>query len=173
MICRHSFHLFRLARAAVASVLSAVVAGCGSGTEVPTSPLDHRAASSDTGTVYGQVVLPARRSATVLGVGFGAPLEGATVELGTWRGSATEFRDSTAHVVRVSPDDPRFVLIAGVVTNELGEYRFPGVPKKQVLAMRARPPAGSGYETTYFESLFWLFTSKEMRLTVMMRRSSR
>jgi hypothetical protein len=66
----------------------------------------------------------------------------------------------------VSPNDPRFKVVARVVTNDMGEYRFPGLLKKQVFAMRVRPPAGSAYDLTYFESLFWLITSTEMRLTL-------
>jgi hypothetical protein len=54
-----SIQFFRLARAVLASLLSAAAARCGSGTEVPAGPLDQRVPSSDTGTVYGQVVLAA------------------------------------------------------------------------------------------------------------------
>jgi hypothetical protein len=161
-----------LDRAAVASLLSLLAVGCGAGTDVPTSPLDSPAAASDTGTVYGQVVAPVGQSATGRPQGFGAPVGDATVELGIWRSSAGEFRDSAARAPRLRPDDPRFKVVARVVTNHLGEYRFPGLPKKQVFAVRIRPPAGSAYEVTYFESLFWLFRSAEMRLSLEMRRSS-
>ena len=165
-------HRFGVERAVVASVLSLLAVGCGTGTEVPTSPLDSPAAASDTGTVYGQVIAPAGQVATGRPQGLGAPVANATVELGIWRGSAGEFRDSAARALRVRPDDPRLKVVARVVTNHLGEYRFPGLLKKQVFAMRACPPAGSPYEVTYFESLFWLFRSAEMRLTLVVRRSS-
>jgi hypothetical protein len=157
----------------VASVLSLLAVGCGGGAEVPTSPLDSPAAASDTGTVYGQVVVPVGQSGTGRPQGFGDPVGDATVELGICRGSAGEFRDSAAHGLMVRANDPRFKVVARTVTNHLGEYRFPGLPKKQVFAMRVRPPAGSPYEVTYFESLFWLFRLAEMRLTLVMRHSTR
>lgn len=157
----------------VASVLSLLAVGCGGGAEVPTSPLDSGAAATDTGTVFGQVVALVGQGGTGRPQGFGDPVGDATVELGIWRGSAGEFRDSAAHVLRVRPDDPRFKVVARAVTNHLGEYRFPGLPKKQVFAMRVRPPAGSAYEVTYLESLFWLFRSAEMRLTLVIRHSAR
>ena len=171
MIRWHPAQRFGLDRAAVASVLSLLAVGCGAGTEIPTSPLDSPAAR-DTGTVYGQVVAPVGQSAG-RPQGFGAPVGDATVELGVWRSSAGEFRDSAARALRVRPNDPRFKVVARVVTNDLGEYRFPGLLKKQVFAIRVRPQQGSPYEVTYFESLFWLFRSAGMRLTLVMRRTSR
>ena len=78
-----------LAHVATMGVVGLLAAACGSGSEVPTSPLDIRFAPSDTGTVYGQVVAPGGPTHR-----FGAPVAGATVELGTWRGSAREFRDA-------------------------------------------------------------------------------
>lgn len=172
MIRWHPAQRLGLYRAAVASVLSLLAMGCGAGTEVPTSPLGSPAAASDTGTVYGQVVVPVVPRATGRPQRSGAPVAGATVELGIWRSSAGEFRDSAARALRARPNDPRFKVVARVVTNHLGGYHFPGLPKKQVFAMRVRPPAGSPYEVMYFESMFWLFRSAEMRLTLVMRRSS-
>jgi protocatechuate 3,4-dioxygenase beta subunit len=78
------------------------------------------------------------------------------VELGTWRGTPYEFRDSLVRAVGARPDDPRFHVVARTQTDATGRFRFGGVPKPQIFAMRARPPDGLRYRVTYFGSLFGL-----------------
>jgi protocatechuate 3,4-dioxygenase beta subunit len=78
------------------------------------------------------------------------------VELGTWRGTPYEFRDSLVRGVGARADDPRFRVVARTHTDATGRFRFGGVPKPQIFAMRAQPPRGLGYRVTYFESLFGL-----------------
>lgn len=155
--------------AAALGFIGLLAVGCGAGTDVPTSPAESRFAPSDTGTVHGQVLAQGRPTSLPRRFDYGPPIAGATVELGIWRGSAREFRDSAASAVALRMDDPRFRVVRRVLTSALGEYRFAGLPKTQVFAMRVRPPPQSHYGATYFESLFWLFRSSEMRLTVVLR----
>jgi hypothetical protein len=154
---------------AVLGAICLIAAGCGGGSDVPTSPTEVRYTGSDTGTVHGTVLAPGRHHDQPTWYEFGPPVAGATVELGIWRGSALEFRDSAVAAVTLRMDDPRFRVVERSLTNAMGEYRFGGVPKTQVFAMRVRPPPGSPYNATYFESLFWLFRSSEMELAIVLR----
>jgi hypothetical protein len=126
---------------------------CRAGTEPSNTPLDLRAAPGDTAVLYGWVYHPAPP---------GTPwaqrrtVAAALVELGTWRGTAYEFRDSLARAVGARPDDSRFHVVARTRTDSAGRFRFGGVPKPKIFAMRASPPPGLPYRVTYFESLFGL-----------------
>lgn len=138
-------------------VIGAVVllsgAACGGGTEPSMTPLDVRTAPGDTAVLYGWVYHPALPTTPWA---QRRPVPAAVVELGTWRGTPYEFRDSLARAVGARPDDSRFHVVARTQTDATGRFRFGGVPKPQTFAMRARPPAGLPYRVTYFESLFGL-----------------
>jgi hypothetical protein len=125
----------------IASIAVVGGAACRAETEPSTTPLDVRTAPGDTAVLYGWVYHPA---------------PAAVVELGTWRATPYEFRDSLVRAVGARPDDPRFHVIARARTDASGRFRFGGVPRPQILAMRAQPPAGLPYRVTYFESLFGL-----------------
>ena len=139
-------------------------AACGGGTEPASTPLDVRSTPGDTAVLFGWVYHPAppttpwserRRVAR------------AIVELGTWRGTAYDFRDSLAGRVAAGPADPRFHVVARTQTDATGRFRFGGVPKQQTFAMRARPPADLPYRVTYFASLFGLAHVDSVNFSIM------
>jgi len=132
--------------------LGAVIA-CSGGTEPSLTPLDVRSAPGDTAVLYGYVYHPAPG---MVPWAQRRPAPHVLVELGTWRGTPYEFRDSLVRGVGARSDDPRFRVVARTYTDVTGRFRFGGVPKPQIFAMRAQPPSNLGYRVTYFESLFGL-----------------
>jgi len=140
---------------------------CGAGTEPSTTPLDVRAAPGDTAVLYGWVYHPAPPSTPWT---QRRPVRAAVVELGTWRGTPYEFRDSLVRAVGARPDDRRFAVVARTQTDAGGRFRFGGIPKPQIFAMRARPPAGLPYRVTYFESLFGLAHVDSVNFSITLER---
>jgi hypothetical protein len=153
MRCREQNSWYRGLAPIIASIALVGGAACRAETEPSTTPLDVRTAPGDTAVLYGWVYHPAPPSTPWK---ERRPVPAAVVELGTWRGTPYEFRDSLVRAVGARPDDPRFHVIARARTDAAGRFRFGGVPKPQIFAMRARPPAGLPYRVTYFESLFGL-----------------
>lgn len=110
--------------------------------------MDIRAAPGDTGTISGQVRLALGQGPAPATRG---PVPGATVELGRWRGNAVDLHDA---VTRHTADDPRFHVVLSTVADGSGSFRLTGIPMHTIFALRARPPAGTPYAVTYFDSLF-------------------
>lgn len=130
------------------------------------------AAESDTGTVFGTVVLQERREGApqCLSPTPCAPMARALVQLGIWQGPASTFRDSgVTFDRRVALGDTRFEVVAETHTGADGTYRFPGLPKKASFVIRALAPERTGSGVGYFPSRFWLYESAAMELQIIVR----
>jgi hypothetical protein len=126
-------------------------------------------AGTDTGTVFGTVVLQERREGApqCLSPTPCAPIANALVQLGIWQGPASTFRDSgVTFDRRVALGDTRFEIVAEAQTGADGTYRFPGLPKKASFVIRALAPERTGSGVGYFPSRFWLYESAEMELQI-------
>jgi hypothetical protein len=117
-----------------------------------------RPGASATGTVYGTVYAPG-----------GAPLAGATVELGRWAGDVQQFRDSAGAGGILNLNDPRVTVVARTTTDAAGAYAFAGRDGMTQFVVRALPPAGSAATGAYFPSVFWLFGEPRIRIDVRLR----
>lgn len=135
-------------------------------TEPSTGPLDVRSAPGDTGVVLGQVRAPSTGDSTSL------PLPGALVELGRWQGGPYDYRDSLHQRPAALPDDPRFRVVWRATTDHTGSFRISGVPLRETLALRARPPAGTPYQITYLASLFGIGNTKSIWLRIVLDEKS-
>ncbi len=137
--------------------------------EVSRLELMRQTAGTDTGTVRGTVYvhtqggdLSACYDSTVC-----RPLSGALVQLGIWDGPAEAFRDSVRHFdARAALSDRRFEIVAETRTETGGDYVFSGLPRKQSFVLRALAPQQIGGGVGYFPSRFWLYSSPEMTVRV-------
>lgn len=144
---------------------------------------DHRAEAGDSGaggwitigSMSGQAIKPSR------------PIAGVVVELGIVHFAHSS--DTAASGVRSvvmpfvvadvwsaagerflepGPAEPpgRFEMIARTTTNGGGEFQFAQAPRRQMLMVRARPPAP--YQETYSDTPFWSSdqTSKEVNIVL-------
>jgi hypothetical protein len=141
------------------ALLALLAAAACSVTEPSANPLDVRAG---TASIYGQVF------ALAPGASLPQPVPRAVLELGRWQGGPYDFRDSLRGGVAATPDDPRFRVVASVVTDDTGGYRLRGVPRAEIFALRARPPAGAPYRVTYMGSLFGLQHVTEARFSILL-----
>jgi hypothetical protein len=156
-----SSHMTRSASPGARLGLLAVLATAGCGiTEPSANPLDVRAG---TATIYGQVFAP-----LAPGANQPRPVPGAVIELARWQGGPYDFRDSLRGRVAAAPDDPRFRVVAHALADDTGRYRLPGVPRAEIFALRARPPAGTPYRVTYLGSLFGLRNVTEARFSILL-----
>src|SRR5664279_1076234 len=97
------------------------------------------------------------------------PLPGAVVELGMWAGTPETFRDTVRGGPPTNFTDERFEVVARATADEAGAFRFAGLPKKTVFALRVRPPTGHGTRPAYFGTLFWLYTSATINVSTVLR----
>ena len=140
------------------------VLNCRTDTEPSLTPLDVRMAPGDTAVLYGWIYHPVPPATAWKDR---RPVSGVLVELGTWRGTPYEFRDSLARAVGAQPEDRRFHVVARTRTDSGGRFRFGGVPRPKTFAMRATPPAGFHYRVTYFPSLFGLAHVDSVNFSIM------
>lgn len=168
-------HVNRLSRGGYAGLIIVLLVACEPSTSdrVTIGRQSARTADADTGTVHGTVVMqPAvDRGASCVPATPCTPLAGATVQLGLWQQPATMSPDTVGpRPLWAELDDPRFEILAETTTDAIGRYRFPGIPKKAKLAIRAIPPPAVLLEVGYFPSRFWLYESAEMELKIVLRR---
>jgi hypothetical protein len=79
---------------------------------------------------------------------------GARVEIGLWEGGPLRYKDTVSYQLPVSPDDPRFQVLARTVSDSQGRFRFDSMPRKLAYAMRAIPASGATWGAGYGGSLF-------------------
>lgn len=84
----------------------------------------------------------------------GTPLSGIRIDLGTWNGSPSTYRDTVTRLIPSSLDEPRFRVVASTTTDGAGRFVFADAPKNIPYAVRAIPAANSKWRLTYVESMF-------------------
>jgi hypothetical protein len=138
---------------AVVAVIVFLIAACDTYSVPEVSRLDElrRRATSGVGDFRGRVHGPdstGRCSRQAPGIA------GVLVEVGTWDGIPIFYRDTITREVPQSLNEPRFQLLAAVVTDSTGRFAFTGMPRDLAYAFRVVPPAGSGRRVTYGASLY-------------------
>ena len=84
----------------------------------------------------------------------GTPLPGIRIDLGTWNGSPSTYRDTVTQTPPSSLDEPRFRVVASTTSDGAGRFVFADAPRNIPYAVRAVPAASGKWRLTYLETMF-------------------
>jgi hypothetical protein len=140
-------------RAAVIGLAAVATLACDPALEPRRNRLSElrQQATAGLGTFYGRVrerdpSQPCRRAPrTVAGIG---------VEVGTWDGSPSFYRDTVTHAAPNTLDDPRFQPIVSTTTDSEGRFQFVDLPRNLGYAFRVIPPRDSPWRVAYGETMY-------------------